>query len=54
MQGEHANRFDSVLAIAHVEEVFQVGPEEVDDEDVVKTFLAEIVNLGNTSCEEGM
>ena len=45
LQGEHANHFDSVLAIAHVEEVFEVGPEEVDDEHVVQTFLTEVMRL---------
>ena len=32
-----------------VEEVFQTGPEEVNDKDVVKTFLAEVVYIRNAS-----
>ena len=45
----HADSFDAELAAAHVKEVFEVGAEEVDDEDIVEALLTEVVNLRHTS-----
>jgi hypothetical protein len=33
-----------------VEEVFQARSEQVDDQDVVEAFLAEVIDVRNTSC----
>jgi hypothetical protein len=33
-----------------VEQIFERGAKEIDDEDVVKAFLAEVVDIGNTRC----
>lgn len=33
-----------------VEEVLEGRAEEVDDQDVVETFLAKVVDIGNASC----
>ncbi len=44
----HADRLDAKLAVAHVKQVLQVGPEQVDNQDIVKTLLAEVVDLRNT------
>ena len=45
----HANCLDRELAAAHVEEVFEIGPKEVDDEDIVEALLTEVVYLGDAS-----
>jgi hypothetical protein len=37
-----------------IEEVFQTGPEEVDDEDVVEALLAEVVYIRNAGYMEGL
>lgn len=34
-----------------IKKIFETGSKEVDDEDVVKTFLAEVVDVGNAGCE---
>ena len=44
----HADRLDAELAVAHVEQVLQVGTEQVNNEDVVEALLTEVVDLGNT------
>ena len=46
----HADGLDGELAAAHVEEVLQVGPEKVDDEDVVEALLPEVVHLRDARC----
>lgn len=46
----HADRLDAELAATHVEEVLEVRAEEVNDEYVVQTLLAEVVNLRHASC----
>jgi hypothetical protein len=43
----HDHRLDAKLAPAHVEQIFETWPEQVNDEDVVETLLAEIVDLGH-------
>lgn len=47
--GRHTHRLDSELAPTHVKEVLQVGAQQVDDENVVETFLTEIVHLWHAS-----
>ena len=44
----HTHGLDGELAPAHVKEIFEVGPQQIDDEDVVKAFLTEVVYLGDT------
>lgn len=34
-----------------VEQVFQTGSEQVDDQDVVQSLLAEVVNIRDASCK---
>ena len=46
----HADGFDTKLAVAHVEEVFQVGTQEVDHQGVVQSFRAIVLNLRDTDC----
>lgn len=48
--GSHAHCLDGELASTHVEEVLEVGPEEVDHEHVVEALLAEVVHLRDTDC----
>ena len=40
-----ADSLDGELAAAHVKEVFEVWPEEVNDEDIVETLLTKVVYL---------
>lgn len=47
--GSHDDSLDAELATAHVEEVLERGTEEIDDEYVVETFVAEVIDLRNTS-----
>jgi len=35
--------------MAMVEEIFEAGSEEVDDKDIVKAFLTEVINIRDTS-----
>lgn len=44
----HANSLDAELPAAEVEKVFQVGTQEVDDENVMETLLSKMVGLRNT------
>lgn len=46
--GDHDDGLDGESAAAVVEEVLERGAEEVDDEDVVKTLLAKVVDIGDT------
>ena len=43
----HTNSLDTKLAVAEVEEVFQVGTQEIDDENIMETLLSEMVDLRN-------
>ena len=43
--GGHADGLDAELPAAHIEEVLEVGSEEIDDKDIVQTLLAEVVHL---------
>lgn len=33
-----------------VEQVLQAGPEQVNDQDVVEAFLAEVIDIRNSGC----
>ena len=46
----HTDRLDGELAPAHVEQVLEARPQQVDDEDVVQPFLPEVVYLGYPRC----
>lgn len=46
----HAHSFDRKLSSAHIEEVLQTWSEQVNDEDVMETFLAKVVYLRNAGC----
>ena len=46
--GGQADCLNREFSAAHVEEVFKVGPEEVNDEDIVETFLSEVMHLRDT------
>jgi hypothetical protein len=48
----HAHRLDREFAPAHVEQVFQAGSKQVDDEDVVQSLLTKVVYLGYTRCPD--
>lgn len=47
--GCHANGLDCEFTTAHVEQVFQVWSQEVDDENIVETLLTEIMHLRHAS-----
>lgn len=46
--GRHTNGLESEFPATHVEEVFEVGAEKVNDENIVKSLLAKVVHLGDT------
>lgn len=48
---DHDNGLEAEPPIAMIEEVFQRRAEEIDDQDVVQPFLAEVVDIGNASCD---
>jgi hypothetical protein len=48
--GDHDDGLDAEAAVAQVEEVFQAGAEQVDDEDVVQAFLAKVVDIRDAIC----
>jgi len=50
---DHDNGLDGEAPVAVIEKVFETGAEEIDDEDVVKAFLAKIVDIRNSSCSVG-
>jgi hypothetical protein len=35
-----------------IEKILETRAEEVDDKDVVQTLLSEVVDIGDTSCEQ--
>lgn len=48
----HAHSLDAELAVAHVEKVFQVRSQEVDDQDVMQPLRAIVLNLRDSNCRE--
>jgi hypothetical protein len=49
----HAHSLDGELATAHIKQVFKIGSQEIDCEDVMQALLAEVMDLRNTDCESG-
>lgn len=45
LKGKHADCFNLVLATAHIEQVLEIWAQQVNDEDIVKTLLTEVMNL---------
>ena len=50
MLGYHDDRLDGELAVAVVEQVLETGTEQVDDQNVVQAFLAEVINIRDPGC----
>lgn len=50
LAGGKADCLERETATAHVEQIFQVGPKEVDNEHVVQAFGAKVIDLRNASC----
>lgn len=48
--GDHDNSLGREATVAVIEQVFEGRTQQVNDEDVVKSLLTEVVNVGNTSC----
>jgi hypothetical protein len=46
----HDDRLDGESPAAVIEQVFERGTEEVDDQDVVQALLAKVVDIRNTGC----
>ncbi len=49
--GNHNHSLDSEASVAEVEEILKRWTKEVDDQDIVKTLLAEVVDIWNASCD---
>lgn len=49
----HAHGLDRELAAAHVEQVLETRPEEVDNEDIMEPLLPKVVYLRNPRCRAG-
>ena len=45
--GDHHHRLDGETSVAMIEKVFQRRTEQVDDQNVVQAFLAEVVDIGD-------
>jgi hypothetical protein len=41
----HANGLDGELTTTHIKEILEVGPQEVNDEDIVEALLTKVVHL---------
>lgn len=48
--GDHDNGLDAEAPVAVVKEVLQRWSEQVDNQNVVKTLLAEVVDIWDASC----
>lgn len=46
---DHDHRLGREFSVAVVEQIFQGGSEEVNDENIVKAFLAEVIDIRYTS-----
>lgn len=49
LAGSHTNSLGGKLSPAHVKEILQTWAEQIDDQDVVETLLAEMVYLWDAS-----
>jgi hypothetical protein len=45
----HADGLYRELLPVHVKKIFETGSEEVDDQDIVQTFLEKVVDLRDSS-----
>jgi hypothetical protein len=50
----HAHGLDAELAAAHVEQVFKVRAEQVNDEHVVQALLPKVVHVWDARCRAGV
>ena len=50
LSGSHADGLDVEFSVAHVEKVFETRSQKVDDENVVQSLLAKVVDLRNAGC----
>ena len=50
LPGSHADGLEVKFSTAHVEQIFETRPQQVDDENVVQTLLSKMVNLRDTGC----
>ena len=48
--GDHNDGLQTESAIAVVKEILKGGTEKIDDQDVMQTFLAEVVDIGDPGC----
>lgn len=48
--GDHDDRLDRELPVAVIEKILQAGSEEVDDQDVMQTLLAKVVDIRDSGC----
>ncbi len=48
--GYHDHRLRRKLSVAEVEEILKTGPKKVNDQNVVQTLLAKVVNVGYPRC----
>jgi hypothetical protein len=51
--GDHDNSLGREATVAVIEQVFEGRTQQVNDEDIVKSLLTEVVDVGNTSCGHG-
>lgn len=49
MFGDHDDSLDRESPSTSVEKVLKRGTEQIDDEDIVEAFMAEIINVRDTS-----
>jgi hypothetical protein len=47
----HYHGLDGKFTVAVIEQVLQAGPEQVNDQDVMKAFLTKVVDIGDTGCK---
>jgi hypothetical protein len=52
--GHHDDRLDGESTVAVIEEVLQRGTQQIDDKDVVKAFLAEVVDIRYPGCRRAL
>jgi len=50
LPGSHADGLENEFSTAHIEQIFETGPQQVDDEDVVQPLLTKVVNLRDAGC----
>ena len=48
--GYHDDRLDRELPVAVIKQVLQAGSKQVDDQDVMQAFLAEVIDIRNPGC----